>query len=187
MGSWLSGMKNLGSNRMDSDSKTLKWEFSDSNWFLQIVFGLIGLLKFKFLAVLVVYLDKLSFWLVGWFQNLKKKKTHNLQICLARYFYLRLLYTVPQYTEYRVMSTVNTEQLYTSSKFSDPEGKGRRQRGNLLRQDPELRWQRTLDTIVDTRHWTLDIRHWTKFLRQNTVHWKLDTGHCKCFHEKIMI
>ena len=43
MGSWLSGMKNLGSNRVDSDLNTLKCKFLDSNWLEQRVLGLSGL------------------------------------------------------------------------------------------------------------------------------------------------
>ena len=59
MGSWLSGMKNLGSNRVDSDSNTLKCKFLDSNWLEQSVLGLSGLFllyKQYFLAVSVVCL-----------------------------------------------------------------------------------------------------------------------------------
>ena len=39
IGSWLSGMKNIGSNRVDSDSNTLKWVFLDSNWLEQTDLG----------------------------------------------------------------------------------------------------------------------------------------------------
>ena len=59
MGSWLSGMKNLGSNREDSDSNTLKCKFLDSNWPKQSVLGLSGLFLLYmqyFLAVSVVCL-----------------------------------------------------------------------------------------------------------------------------------
>ena len=59
MGSWLSGMKNLGSKRVDSDSDTLKYKSLDSNWLKQSVLGLSGLFLLHnqyFVAVLVVLL-----------------------------------------------------------------------------------------------------------------------------------
>ena len=59
MGSWLSGMKKIGSIRLDSDSNTLKWEFLDLNWLEQRSLGLSMLFllyKLDFLAVLVVRL-----------------------------------------------------------------------------------------------------------------------------------
>ena len=43
MGLWLSRMKKLCSNRVDSDSNTLTCEFLDSNWLDQSVLGLSGL------------------------------------------------------------------------------------------------------------------------------------------------
>ena len=59
MGSWFSGMKMLGSNRVDSDSNTLKCKFLDSNLLEQSVLGLGGLFfvyKQYFLAISVVRL-----------------------------------------------------------------------------------------------------------------------------------
>ena len=57
MESWLSGMKILVSNRVDSDLNTLKWAFLDTNWLEQSAWGLIGLFSLYeqyFLDVLVV-------------------------------------------------------------------------------------------------------------------------------------
>ena len=64
MGSGLSGMKILGSNRVDSDSNTLKCKFLDSNWHEQSVNRQICL-ESHFYLRLAPHKEAISAWVTG--------------------------------------------------------------------------------------------------------------------------